>query len=216
MNDRRIACLPPYRKHERDKAIREATLKSADFFCYLLIDLEKLQGGSGFSKCAKPQIVISDSMVQLSTRLKSWPVMKTIDIKMTKEWAEEMVKAHPDKFDPEVLIQSRLFSSGDRGLSQIGNVYFIGSHEMEYVKIGVTDNLEMRLDGLQTSSPFELHIIYTFRGNIEEERKTHERFKVYRKHGEWFYNEGELREYLDYVKIPGDKVKPWQFKGEPA
>lgn len=65
-------------------------------------------------------------------------------------------------------------------------VYAIGTSGHTMVKIGTTTNLEGRRAGLQTSSPFLLHVLWQHPGGHELERFLHASFKGRRSHGEWF------------------------------
>jgi hypothetical protein len=67
------------------------------------------------------------------------------------------------------------------------NVYFIQSINGGPVKIGIADNIDLRLKQLQTGSPFILKIIKVFEGvDYGFEKELQEKFKRYRLHGEWF------------------------------
>lgn len=69
----------------------------------------------------------------------------------------------------------------------ITNVYFIQSVIGGPVKIGKSNNVEQRLEELQTGSPYILQIIKIIKNvKPQVEREFHEKFKDYRSHGEWF------------------------------
>jgi hypothetical protein len=71
-------------------------------------------------------------------------------------------------------------------------VYVLGFDQ--YVKIGITINLDMRLSGLQT--PVEPTLYALIDGWRREELELHARFAAYRLRGEWFKKEGELAEWI--------------------
>jgi hypothetical protein len=54
------------------------------------------------------------------------------------------------------------------------------------VKIGVTDDVEKRLIGMQTGNHQPLVLIRLFEGGPNEERALHQRFADLRLNGEWF------------------------------
>ncbi|HEY6254511.1 MAG TPA: GIY-YIG nuclease family protein [Xanthobacteraceae bacterium] len=54
------------------------------------------------------------------------------------------------------------------------------------VKIGVTDDVEKRLIGMQTGNHQRLVVLRLFEGGAAEERLLHERFADHRLDGEWF------------------------------
>lgn len=75
-------------------------------------------------------------------------------------------------------------------------VYFITSESATHVKIGTTGDLERRLAQLQTSHFERLRVVCTLPGGPEEEGYYHRLFSEHRGVGEWFRNEGSLREFL--------------------
>jgi hypothetical protein len=65
-------------------------------------------------------------------------------------------------------------------------VYLIGSSESPLVKIGTTNNIASRLRSIQNMSPAALAVLWQTEGGLVLEQALHERFRKYRKHGEWF------------------------------
>jgi len=75
-------------------------------------------------------------------------------------------------------------------------IYFIRIKDQPYVKIGFSKDVEKRLKQLQTSSPFDLEIIYTEFAAIEREKQLHEKYKEYQVKGEWFNISGDLEKFI--------------------
>lgn len=68
-------------------------------------------------------------------------------------------------------------------------LYIIYNSSNNYIKIGVTNNIDRRLAELQTASADILHILYISPkcdNAYEFENKIHDHFSKYRKNGEWF------------------------------
>lgn len=65
-------------------------------------------------------------------------------------------------------------------------VYVIGERAAGVVKIGTTSNLRVRLKQLQTSSPQELRVLWSFGGDWRLEAHLHQRFADRQLKGEWF------------------------------
>lgn len=68
-------------------------------------------------------------------------------------------------------------------------LYIIQNEDNNYVKIGVTNNIDRRLTELQTASDSNLNIVYMSPkcdNAYELERRVHDHFSAYRKNGEWF------------------------------
>lgn len=75
-----------------------------------------------------------------------------------------------------------------------GYTYFIQSSYNRLIKIGYSRKIKTRMKDLQNSSPDELILLLLIKGNREKE--LHEKFRPYRKHGEWFEPSREILQYL--------------------
>lgn len=73
-------------------------------------------------------------------------------------------------------------------------VYFI--YCAGRIKIGYSSDVERRLSGIATGSPFRPIVLLTFEGSIEAEREVHAKFAEDRMHLEWFRLSDPLRRYL--------------------
>jgi len=76
-------------------------------------------------------------------------------------------------------------------------IYFIQNERTKSIKIGVSNNPEKRIKGLQTSNEDKLNILCIMNGGYLEEKRLHKRFSEYRVSGEWFSYNNEILEYLD-------------------
>ena len=188
-----------------------------DDFCSVLLSRLKelgaciLPGGKG-----QPQIIVSPRYTRLKTIKGEWPILRTGIIPDYEKWATDLVKEYPDKFAQHIVVYQRTVPENNMRQqykrSGPGVVYFIGSDESNYVKIGTTIDIEKRIAGIQTSIPFDLKILLIISGGKNEERKTHSAFEQYRKRGEWFNNTGKLKMYLDYMSDnKNPHVEPWEF-----
>lgn len=74
-------------------------------------------------------------------------------------------------------------------------VYFIRCGD--YVKIGVTGNIEGRLKALQTANALLLELLTHIPGSYEDEHRLHAQFAALHHRDEWFRYEAELREYVE-------------------
>mgnify|MGYP001585986666 CR=1 FL=1 len=78
-------------------------------------------------------------------------------------------------------------------------VYFLKAGR--FIKIGkTTGSPSARISQLQTGCPFHITLIAYIRGGIKEESQLHKRFKKYKTHGEWFFLDGELSEFIESIK----------------
>jgi hypothetical protein len=74
-------------------------------------------------------------------------------------------------------------------------VYFIGAGE--FVKIGFTASLTVRVCDLQVANPHPLRILACIRGDRDLEYDYHQRFADCRHFGEWFRLTPELQAEID-------------------
>lgn len=74
--------------------------------------------------------------------------------------------------------------------------YFIESAATGLIKIGRSVDPEKRLKELQTAAPDKLSILKTFPENLFSEASMHEKFAHLRRHGEWFEDSPEIRDFI--------------------
>jgi hypothetical protein len=79
-------------------------------------------------------------------------------------------------------------------------VYFIAGGGL--IKIGVTVDVDERLQRLRLSCPVELRHFGSFPGTQNTERELHKKFAHIRHHGEWFQDTQELRDEI--IRLCGD------------
>ena len=75
-------------------------------------------------------------------------------------------------------------------------VYFMVNERHGFCKIGYSLNPEKRLKELQTGCPVPIFIKKTIVGDLKLESKFHKYFRKYKSNGEWFYMQGELKEFV--------------------
>jgi hypothetical protein len=157
-----------------------------------------LPGGVG-----QPKIKIGRCYTMLSTLKGDFNIIRTGDIDLYSQWTKQLVSSYPNLFNKQFLIYKRRFvSQACDCRNSIDNgsvVYFIGSEDIEYVKIGTTSDISKRLGGIQTGMPFDLRVLFTFPGGRTEERMAHDAFAEFVKRGEWFIVRGKLKEYIRYM-----------------
>lgn len=85
-----------------------------------------------------------------------------------------------------------------------GFVYIVSMHDdhadmdtPHYVKFGYAEDVMVRKYALQTSLPFDLHLIAHFPGTKEDEAEIHRRLKPYRIKREWFADCLEVDDFID-------------------
>ena len=83
-------------------------------------------------------------------------------------------------------------------------VYFIQGRRTKLVKIGFSNNVFQRMEGLQTFSPDILEFRCILSGGKDLEGYLHEHFAAYRQHGEWFKCSAEVRRFTGSVQSLGE------------
>ena len=86
-------------------------------------------------------------------------------------------------------------------------VYLLHAEDTKRYKIGTTSStVERRLKELQTGCPFKLRPVKSVVGGLSQESKIHDKFKEYRKQGEWFEFNGHVkRKVMKYMDKFGDE-----------
>lgn len=83
-----------------------------------------------------------------------------------------------------------------------GYVYVIGNLNANICKIGFSINPKERIKGVQTGCPHVLQILLLFEADKYTETRLHHKYKKYKRTGEWFNIEGELKESIEkHIKI---------------
>jgi hypothetical protein len=85
-------------------------------------------------------------------------------------------------------------------------VYFIAATDAGMIKIGKTVDLPKRFATLSTMSPVKLEIVCSVAYDDMLEGRIHKHLKKYRSHGEWFYADKPV---LDFVRNVRDKGVEW-------
>jgi len=80
--------------------------------------------------------------------------------------------------------QDRIKAKSPRMDRSVGYIYFLRTEKR--VKIGFSKNPFIRAGGIKTSCSEEIVSMVAVKGTRANEAKLHQRFKAYRKHGEWF------------------------------
>lgn len=100
------------------------------------------------------------------------------------QWKLEQLRGSEEPRDPEPVPREPL-----------RQVYFIRGGE--FVKIGIAQDAEERLNAIQTTSPFPLSLLGWVPGRLADEARIHEELSDYRAHGEWFRATPEVLETIE-------------------
>jgi hypothetical protein len=78
-------------------------------------------------------------------------------------------------------------------------VYFIQNESNQEIKIGVTSNIEKRMNDISRVIKAPVKLLKLIKGNEVTEKELHNKFSQYRIHGEWFAPSKELIKYIDQI-----------------
>jgi len=86
----------------------------------------------------------------------------------------------------------------EHGFVTSNEVYFIELGN--FVKIGFSGSPRLRLKDLQTGSPYDLKLLYTFPGGEVSEGMLHELWRSIHCRGEWFHKTPALLAYIEWLR----------------
>lgn len=127
-------------------------------------------------------------------------------------WAQQIIDAkrpEPKTFREAVIsfAASRLPVTRIGELEQFfeenteGYIYIIRCSDR--VKIGFTNKPADRMRVLRTACPYPIEQIAVFAGNRNVEMFFHKSLESWRRHGEWFENEGDVRLLIEALEAVG-------------
>lgn len=102
--------------------------------------------------------------------------------------ADRLIGLRPDVF----VSEAKSNPSGNNAK----DVYFIQGCDTKRIKIGVSENVNQRLKGIQASEPLKLLAVIKA-GGRQLEKELHKRFKKFCVHNEWFSPDPELLQYIE-------------------
>lgn len=120
-----------------------------------------------------------------------------------------------DCFLYEALISGTLTSSGYKPTKHMRSVfmdllkknikatYFVACENEGLIKIGKTKHLKTRVSSLSTSSPSKLTLCFAVLYRDDLEAVLHKKFESIRSHGEWFFAEESLLNFIRDSKTKG-------------
>lgn len=73
-------------------------------------------------------------------------------------------------------------------------MYFVAGSGL--IKIGISTNVQSRFRAIRNSSPVPVELVAVIRGNTFSEGMAHAKFAHLRRHGEWFEDCEEIREFI--------------------
>lgn len=90
-----------------------------------------------------------------------------------------------------------IVTDGSRTLKKDKHIYFIQDEATKSIKIGISFNVQTRLEQIQNMCPSKLILLKCIKGGIDKEKELHERFSEHRLHGEWFRENEELENFIE-------------------
>lgn len=165
-----------------------------------------LPGGRGM-----PQFVIGEKYTKLKTIKGEWPFIRSGNPTTYQEWIGEYIKHNPNKFNESIIAYQCARNAitaqrkGKYRASGGSKIYFIGADDLPFVKIGISENIYKRLDGIQTSIPYDLRILFYFTGDRSDENEAHMAFGRWKRRGEWYVKDPMISAYIKYATTEGNE-----------
>lgn len=78
-----------------------------------------------------------------------------------------------------------------------GFVYFVSAGEGGPIKIGWSQDVERRIEELQTANPHKLHLVGKLCGTMADEARVHDLFRQHRLQSEWFEHVPEILAFIE-------------------
>ena len=76
-------------------------------------------------------------------------------------------------------------------------IYLLRCGNSNFYKIGIAEDVSLRLKTIQNYSPYHIHLLATISGGSKLEAALHRRFSKQRHRGEWFrFSEEEVKEII--------------------
>lgn len=113
---------------------------------------------------------------------------------------EMLEKARRDGGKDLTIKQKKLLYAASFCLT---TVYFIAAVDAGKIKIGKTVDIKRRLSSLSTASPVEITLICTMDYDDGLEVRIHQHLKEHRSHGEWFYADKPVLDFIRNYKQNG-------------
>lgn len=134
-----------------------------------------------------------------------------------------LLRAHALAREPEVNLEASVVEELSREFLDVweqaknpvnGYVYFLGSEEHDYVKIGRATNLDARVNTLAIQLPYRVELLHTVEcaDEVRTEAEYHRRFAGKRLNGEWFKLSGEDMERVRTVGYVDRGSREWSSR----
>jgi hypothetical protein len=94
-----------------------------------------------------------------------------------------------------------------------GRIYFVFSPSQKAIKIGFSTDVAQRIADLNTALSEPLILLGTLPGVMDDEKQLHRLFASWRLSGEWFTDDGVIRDFvvasLDRMDVTVEAVLTW-------
>ncbi|MDI9367992.1 MAG: helix-turn-helix domain-containing protein [Thermotogota bacterium] len=193
-------------------AITANNITSGEFRLYALLTLYAFKTGKAWptikTLCKDLNIADASVMRQLK-KLKSVGLIKIgkgVDGNMKRNYyIPVMPKLDGEEkkiFEKNHL--KKILNEKDPEKDKPDYLYFILDEQNDHIKIGVSNDVEKRLENLRKQrGAGELTLVCLLEGGYELEKELHERFHEFRLYGEYFQYSEQIKAFIDKVRKSG-------------
>lgn len=104
--------------------------------------------------------------------------------------AQEVAQSVPRSFDHASTLPRKACLAN----TDVCRMYFVAGAGL--IKIGISTNVQSRFRAIRNSSPVPVELVAVIRGDTFFEGRAHDKFRHLRRHGEWFEDAPEIREFI--------------------
>lgn len=92
------------------------------------------------------------------------------------------------------------FNNATQKVCELPSVYIVATHDLKFIKVGMTVNIKQRLSNIQSGCPFPLFLWLSIKTPTPKklEAAIHRLLRDFRSHGEWFCPDDQM---LDFISL---------------
>lgn len=114
--------------------------------------------------------------------------------KLADSWIKRILAKDHSPVDRSKIDKALGYVAGIRSSGSV--IYILKASGIRAVKIGIAADLQSRIGGIQTGSPFPVKCLLAFHGSRTVEESLHHLFREIRLSGEWFVLDSTMKQFI--------------------